>query len=599
MLLLAIGWLLFGERLGLPGPAIDQEGEQQEVAQQDGTRAKMEVPPLRALDPVREPVKKEPAPVPGSVPEPPALDLDVLPGNRELRRGLSTSIHFELQRRNCKGPVEVTVEGLPSTILVKPAQIAAEDKDGSIQLTPNLNAHLGAHSARLKASLDELVVQKEFKILVNEYHPVAPIELSTVNAWQFNTGETEQIEVELKPAAPEPLVLALTHLPAGATASPVAVAKGQARVSLKLELSASALAGTKEIKVAAYRLLGEGMAQASLLGNPIAEKTIDLRISLSPYDVTPIVVMQTNVGDITLLLFADKAPQTVSNFLDYAEAGHYDGTSLTKSDGYVMAGEDKRSTKPRWPVTPNESGNGLSHQAGTIALVRTTDANFVSAQFFFNLNENPQNDRGTAKDGVGWCVFGRIITGWQVFNSIRASSLQGYKKVVIESVRRLRLPRDASTERLLRDIEHQGELRFDLQCTHIDGQDHEFAVELNRPAVSSVTIVFTIDGKEQEPITIPADASRATLELPFGKEAKLNNDLVVRAYFGHDRDRRVCLSTVTPLLRFIIGQEHIRRGKEFEKNGEYDLAIKEYKNSTVNSLSASLYLDPVYKKKAD
>ena len=40
----------------------------------------------------------------------------------------------------------------------------------------------------------------------------------------------------------------------------------------------------------------------------------------------PVVVLQTSEGDITLELFADKAPITVENFLDYVDSGFYEGT---------------------------------------------------------------------------------------------------------------------------------------------------------------------------------------------------------------------------------------------------------------------------------
>ncbi|HLV47555.1 MAG TPA: peptidylprolyl isomerase, partial [Aliidiomarina sp.] len=38
------------------------------------------------------------------------------------------------------------------------------------------------------------------------------------------------------------------------------------------------------------------------------------------------VTLHTNHGDIRLQLFADKAPESVANFIRYAESGFYDNT---------------------------------------------------------------------------------------------------------------------------------------------------------------------------------------------------------------------------------------------------------------------------------
>ena len=46
---------------------------------------------------------------------------------------------------------------------------------------------------------------------------------------------------------------------------------------------------------------------------------------LQAAEKNPVVVMETSMGTIKIELFADKAPITVKNFLDYVDDGHFDG----------------------------------------------------------------------------------------------------------------------------------------------------------------------------------------------------------------------------------------------------------------------------------
>ncbi|NDH41193.1 MAG: peptidylprolyl isomerase, partial [Gammaproteobacteria bacterium] len=68
----------------------------------------------------------------------------------------------------------------------------------------------------------------------------------------------------------------------------------------------------------------------------------------------PRVLMKTSDGDITIELFADKAPVTVQNFLQYAEDGYYDGTVfhrvisnfMIQGGGFTAALEEKPTREP-------------------------------------------------------------------------------------------------------------------------------------------------------------------------------------------------------------------------------------------------------------
>lgn len=135
------------------------------------------------------------------------------------------------------------------------------------------------------------------------------------------------------------------------------------------------------------------------------------------------VKLHTNHGVITLELDADKAPQTVANFLAYVEAGHYNNTIFHRVIGNFMiqGGGFEPGMKQKDTQAPikNEAGNGLSNTAGTIAMARTSDPHSATAQFFINVNDNLFLDKEQSQDGWGYCVFGRVIEGMDVVNKIK------------------------------------------------------------------------------------------------------------------------------------------------------------------------------------
>ena len=139
------------------------------------------------------------------------------------------------------------------------------------------------------------------------------------------------------------------------------------------------------------------------------------------------VTMQTNKGVITLELDGDKAPDTVANFVAYANAGHYDGTVFHRViPGFmVQTGGYTPDYKLREDETTivNESGNALSNTRGTVAMARTADPHSANSQFFINVADNSRLD--PRKDPVrghwGYTVFGYVIEGMDVVDKIAAA----------------------------------------------------------------------------------------------------------------------------------------------------------------------------------
>jgi peptidyl-prolyl cis-trans isomerase B (cyclophilin B) len=140
-------------------------------------------------------------------------------------------------------------------------------------------------------------------------------------------------------------------------------------------------------------------------------------------DSTVTVQMQTNKGNIVLQLDAEKAPETVANFVEYAKSGFYDGTifhrvipSFMIQGGGFQPGMTQKAT--RAPIK-NEADNGLKNELGTIAMARTSDPHSATAQFFINTKDNAfLNHQAPTAQGWGYCVFGKVTEGMEVVHDI-------------------------------------------------------------------------------------------------------------------------------------------------------------------------------------
>jgi peptidyl-prolyl cis-trans isomerase A (cyclophilin A) len=136
----------------------------------------------------------------------------------------------------------------------------------------------------------------------------------------------------------------------------------------------------------------------------------------------PVVVLVTSLGDITLELEPEKAPISVENFLNYVDAGFYDGTVFHRViPNFMIQGGGMTanlSQKPTRPAIKNEAENGLKNDAGTIAMARTSAPDSATAQFFINLKDNDFLNHG-ARD-FGYAVFGHVTQGMDVVKKIGA-----------------------------------------------------------------------------------------------------------------------------------------------------------------------------------
>jgi cyclophilin family peptidyl-prolyl cis-trans isomerase len=137
----------------------------------------------------------------------------------------------------------------------------------------------------------------------------------------------------------------------------------------------------------------------------------------------PIVVIATNLGDISLELDAAKAPLSVANFLAYVKAGHYDGTIFHRViKGFMIQGggmtPDMREKPTRAPIK-NEAANGLKNERGTVAMARTGEVDSATSQFFINTGTKNAFLDHKVRD-FGYAVFAKVVSGMDVVDKIES-----------------------------------------------------------------------------------------------------------------------------------------------------------------------------------
>lgn len=136
------------------------------------------------------------------------------------------------------------------------------------------------------------------------------------------------------------------------------------------------------------------------------------------------VKLHTNFGIIALELDAERAPETVKNFLAYVESGFYSNTVFHRViDGFMVQGggfEPGMRQKPTKETIKNEAGNGLKNDRYTIAMARTSEPHSASSQFFINLKDNDfLNHTAPSSQGWGYCVFGKVVEGQDIVDRIK------------------------------------------------------------------------------------------------------------------------------------------------------------------------------------
>jgi len=166
--------------------------------------------------------------------------------------------------------------------------------------------------------------------------------------------------------------------------------------------------------------------------------------------------ISTSAGDIEAELYADKAPKTVANFLQYVKDKHYDGTVfhrvianfMVQGGGYDAQYKEKKTRPPVQHEGRMALAAGLKNTTGTLAMARTNDPQSATAQFFINVTDNAFLDPTPIPDGdpvakfeyngrvyenvaraqlinspqlFGYTVFGKVTSGMDVVQKIRTT----------------------------------------------------------------------------------------------------------------------------------------------------------------------------------
>jgi cyclophilin family peptidyl-prolyl cis-trans isomerase len=135
----------------------------------------------------------------------------------------------------------------------------------------------------------------------------------------------------------------------------------------------------------------------------------------------PIALIDTSMGTIKVELYIDMVPNTVQNFIDYANDGFYDGLVFHRViDGFMIQGggfyPDGTQKETDEPIDLEIHPEAL-HVDGAIAMARTSYPDSATSQFFINDGAQSQLEPGGV-DPNGYAVFGVVIDGMDIVRSI-------------------------------------------------------------------------------------------------------------------------------------------------------------------------------------
>jgi peptidyl-prolyl cis-trans isomerase A (cyclophilin A) len=194
----------------------------------------------------------------------------------------------------------------------------------------------------------------------------------------------------------------------------------------------------------------------SLLGALSVCWTLALSPLTAQSQEAPKLKIATNLGDIMIEVYPDKAPKTVANFLQYVKDKHYNGTIfhrvipnfMIQGGGYDPQYKERATRAPVQHEGRQTLAAGLKNQTGFLAMARTNDPQSATAQFFINTVDNafldptpiPEGDpvkrfeyRGQVYENVprenllnalqlfGYTVFGKVTSGMEVVDRIRGT----------------------------------------------------------------------------------------------------------------------------------------------------------------------------------
>ncbi len=147
----------------------------------------------------------------------------------------------------------------------------------------------------------------------------------------------------------------------------------------------------------------------------------------------PIVTIKTELGNIEVELFKDKAPVTVNNFINYIEKDMFSGgefyrvvNNSNQPDNkikidVIQGGIGWDDNLFRLEPIEHESTNKTKvlHKKGVISMARDMPGT-ASSEFFICVFDEPELDYGGMRnpDGKGFAAFGKVIDGMYIVEQI-------------------------------------------------------------------------------------------------------------------------------------------------------------------------------------
>ena len=154
----------------------------------------------------------------------------------------------------------------------------------------------------------------------------------------------------------------------------------------------------------------------------------------------PRVVIKTEMGDITVEIYADKAPVTGLNFLKYVQENLYKGAFFYRVvtmdnqpddsirieviQGGLYEDDHPAMLRPIFHETTAETG--ILHTNGVISMARW-EPGTATSEFFICVGDQPELDYGGRRnpDGQGFAAFGKVIKGMNVVKKIHVQPADG------------------------------------------------------------------------------------------------------------------------------------------------------------------------------
>ncbi len=165
---------------------------------------------------------------------------------------------------------------------------------------------------------------------------------------------------------------------------------------------------------------------------------IILFLAVSCTNKNETVIIETELGNIKVELYSDKAPQTTSNFLKYVDSEYYKNSEFYRTvtnfnqpnnlikieviQGGVL--KDENIFAPVKHESTKETG--IKHLKGVISMARSKPGT-ATDDFFICLKDEPELDFGGKRnpDGQGFAAFGKVISGFEIVQKIHQSYAEG------------------------------------------------------------------------------------------------------------------------------------------------------------------------------